>query len=64
MELDAVLMGEAAAMRRALQVLSEFEHCAGSGVTTGQHALMRAIDIVVMPYDDGELFGFHDVILL
>jgi hypothetical protein len=29
-------------------------------VTTGKHSLMRAVDIVAVPYDDGELFGFHD----
>ena len=60
MKLDAVLMGEAAAVCWALQVLCKAHHGAGGSVTTGKHSLMRAVDIVAVPYDDGELFGFHD----
>jgi hypothetical protein len=32
-------------------------------MTTGDDALMGSVDVIVMPYDDGELFSLHGVIL-
>jgi hypothetical protein len=59
MKLDFVLVGEATAPHGALQVFGEVEHHAIGSVTTGKHSLVSAVDIVVMPYDDGELFSLH-----
>jgi hypothetical protein len=32
-------------------------------VPTGDDALMGSVEVIVVPYDDGELFGLHDAIL-
>ena len=63
MKLDAVLVGEAAAVCWALQVLCKARHGAGGSVPTGDDALMGSVEVIVVPYDDGELFGLHDAIL-
>jgi hypothetical protein len=63
MKLDAVLIGEAAAVRWALQVLCKAHHGAGGSVPTGDDALMGSVDVIVVPYDDGEWFCLHDAIL-
>ena len=60
MKLHFVLVGEAAAPYGALQVFGEVEHHAVGSVTTGQDPLVCAVDVVVVPYDDGELFSLHD----
>ena len=60
MQLDFVFVGEAAAVRRALQVLSKAHHDAGGSVPTGDDALMGSVEVIVMPYDHGELFSLHD----
>jgi len=59
MELHFVLAGEAAAPHGALQVFGKVEHHTFGSVTTGEHSLVCAVDIVVVPYDDGELFSLH-----
>ena len=59
MKLDFVLVGEDTAPHGALQVFGEVEHHAISSVTTGNHSLMSAVHVIVMPYDDGELFSLH-----
>jgi hypothetical protein len=63
MQLDAVLIGEAAAVCWALQVFGEVKHHAVSSVTTCKHSLMGSVDVIVVPHEDGELFSLHDVIL-
>jgi hypothetical protein len=60
MKLDAVLIGEAAAVRGALQVFGEVEHCAVGSVTARDDSLMCAVHVIVVPHDDGELFSLHD----
>ena len=60
MQLDAVLIGEAAAVCWALQVFGEVKHHAVSSVTTGDDALMGSVDVIVVPYDDGEWFSLHE----
>jgi len=59
MKLDFVFVGEATAPQWALQVFSEVEHHAIGSVTTGNHPLMSAVHVIVVPYDDGELFSLH-----
>jgi hypothetical protein len=59
MKLHFVLVGEAAAPHGALQVFGEIKHHAISGVTTGKHSLVGAVHVIVMPYDDSELFSLH-----
>ena len=63
MKLHLVLAGEAAAVCWALQVLCKAHHGAGGSVPTGDDALVGSVDVIVVPYDDGELFSLHDVIL-
>jgi hypothetical protein len=29
-------------------------------MTSGKHSLMGAVHVIVVPYDDGELFSLHD----
>jgi hypothetical protein len=58
-QLDAVLIGEAAAVCWTLQVLCKAHHGAGGSVPTGDDALMGSVEVIVVPYDDGELFCLH-----
>ncbi len=59
MKLHFVFVGEAAAVRGALQVFGEIDHHAVGSVATGQDPLVCAVDVVVVPYDHGELFCLH-----
>jgi hypothetical protein len=59
MKLHLVFASKAAAVCWALQVFGEVKHHTRSGMTTGDDALVSAVDVIVVPYDDGELFSLH-----